>query len=172
MADVFSCYFSVLIPSMAHRSQNRLHLAALEPEDFIITGRYFRLLQPDLIQCVWLYDARSSCWGAMGCQHRASPPRPSQGGNVEGRHGHRSQITDEAHSDIPMTLVWWTCKLWNNPVTLLLSGCHAHDLEWEIASPVQSLVDHCHCFRMGFCKQGNSCDHCSSNHQLYSFTII
>ncbi|CAE7509525.1 unnamed protein product [Symbiodinium natans] len=24
--------------------------------DFIITGRYFRLLQADLVQCVWLYD--------------------------------------------------------------------------------------------------------------------
>ena len=24
--------------------------------DFIVTGRYFRLLQPELIQCVWLYD--------------------------------------------------------------------------------------------------------------------
>lgn len=24
--------------------------------DFIITGRYFRLLQPELVQCVWLYD--------------------------------------------------------------------------------------------------------------------
>eukprot|EP00439_Symbiodinium_sp_Y106_P044249 s435_g5.t1 len=24
--------------------------------DFIITGRYFRLLQEDLVQCVWLYD--------------------------------------------------------------------------------------------------------------------
>ncbi|CAK9051743.1 Uncharacterized protein SCF082_LOCUS28375 [Durusdinium trenchii] len=24
--------------------------------DFIVTGRYFRLLQPELVQCVWLYD--------------------------------------------------------------------------------------------------------------------
>ncbi|CAJ1373238.1 unnamed protein product [Effrenium voratum] len=24
--------------------------------DFIVTGRYFRLLQPELVECVWLYD--------------------------------------------------------------------------------------------------------------------
>jgi hypothetical protein len=32
-------------------------LGSTSPQDFIITGRYFRLLQPELVQCVWLYAA-------------------------------------------------------------------------------------------------------------------
>lgn len=50
------------------------YLQFVRPKDFIVTGRYFRLLQPELVQCVWLYDpwafhpAAAVC---RGCGNRA-----------------------------------------------------------------------------------------------------